>query len=422
MGLRKAHEGRCRMKKEAIPRFFFVYTGYLYLVISLILLILNVVTKKLFFTQLVYNTMIFGFIMMLIFGMSYNLIPIFSRRLTFHSNKMIIIHLILANLALAFMVASYLFQDIFTLLHLTFSLLWLIGAILYVANIMLTVRKPPHDYKTPVKENTIKLDKIASKFTTSAGLYVVLGAFLLLLQDVIIPFPVIVHWHTTGVVMLMIIGVGYHVFPRITKVQVPYKTAYVGILGIFAPLLLALSRMNPRGLQFLFLAGAFLEYVAVLNFAVSLIYMVFKSPKKRLVMAYYLASAFAMIIGLSLGFSFGFFPDWIVTLFQVHAFINLFGIVTFLIFGVSFQMIFFYPTLPNAFKKFAQVFIFVTFLTGMVMSIGAYLANDFMVLSWGLALMLLASIVGAIGITISPVLIKLKLIRLENEAKRALDL
>ncbi len=407
------------MKKEAIPRFFFVYAGYLYLVLSLGFLTMNALFQQLFFTRLVYHTMIFGFIAMLIFGMSYNLIPIFSRRVKWYSNKMIIAHLLVANLALIVMMMRYLLPPTpsTAILHVIFAILWLIGVLLYNANIILTVRMPAHSYKTKVRVNTIKLDKIASRFTIFSGIYVTIGALTLALEDIFIPFPVVVHWHTTGFIMLMIIGTGYHVFPRITRVQIPYKVAFLSLPGIIAPLLLTLSQMNPWSSQLLFLIGALLEYMAVLSFACALTYMVVKAPKKRFVMAYYFMSAMSMIIGLGIGVSFGLYPDLVTELLQVHAFINLFGIVTFLIFGVSFQMIFFYPTLPNTVKKFAQVFIFLAFLLGMILSIGSYLTNNYLTLAGGLLLMLIASIIGAVGLTLSPILIKLKLIRLEKEAE-----
>ncbi len=94
------------MRKQALPRFLFVYTGYLYLVFTLLLLIHRTLNERIFFTTLEYKLMIFGFIGLLIFGMSYNLIPIFSRRISFYSNKLITIHLFLANVSILFLILS----------------------------------------------------------------------------------------------------------------------------------------------------------------------------------------------------------------------------------------------------------------------------------------------------------------------------
>lgn len=194
---------------------------------------------------------IFGFIFMVIFGVNYHYIPIFSNR-SMYSEKWANYHLYmmiagvigmaigLAVLSRAGIVISAFFEAA--------------GAYLFMFNIIKTFTQKPQIDKEPLKdERYIESDKIAVKFTRVSTPYLLLGTtltiFISLMPDGYIRFrPVIYHTYFLGWIAMMVFGVGYHILPRFAdnKVQSLFlmrlnlKLANIGIAGFIFSWLLSL--------------------------------------------------------------------------------------------------------------------------------------------------------------------------------------
>lgn len=194
---------------------------------------------------------IFGFIFMVIFGVNYHYIPIFSNR-PMYSEKWAGYHLYmmsagvvgmaigLAVLSRPWIVISAIFEAA--------------GAYLFMFNIIKTFTQKPQIDKEPLKdERYIESDKIAVKFTRVSTPYLLLGTtltiFISLMPDGYIRFrPVIYHTYFLGWIAMMVFGVGYHILPRFADnkvhslflMRLNLKLANIGIAGFIFSWLLSL--------------------------------------------------------------------------------------------------------------------------------------------------------------------------------------
>jgi hypothetical protein len=194
---------------------------------------------------------IFGFIFMVIFGVNYHYIPIFSNR-SMYSEKWANYHLYmmiagvigmaigLSVLNRAVVVISAIFQAA--------------GAYLFMFNIIKTFTQKPQIDKEPLKdERYIESDKIAIKFTRLSTPYLILGTtltiFISLMPDGYIRFrPVIYHTYFLGWISMMVFGVGYHILPRFADnkvhslflMRLNLKLANIGVAGFVFSWLLSL--------------------------------------------------------------------------------------------------------------------------------------------------------------------------------------
>jgi heme/copper-type cytochrome/quinol oxidase subunit 1 len=194
---------------------------------------------------------IFGFIFMVIFGVNYHYIPIFSNR-PMYSEKWANYHLYmmsagvigmaigLAVLSRPWIVISAIFEAV--------------GAYLFMFNIIKTFTQKPEIDKEPLKnERYIESDKIAVKFTRASTPYLLLGTtltiFISLMPDGYVRYrPVIYHAYFLGWIAMMVFGVGYHILPRfadnnvysIFLMRLNLKLANIGVAGFVFSWLLCL--------------------------------------------------------------------------------------------------------------------------------------------------------------------------------------
>ncbi len=194
---------------------------------------------------------IFGFIFMVIFGVNYHYIPIFSNR-PMYSEKWANYHLWLTIVGVIGMAIGLALLNRAGIV--LFAILEAAGAYLFMFNIIKTFTQKSQIDKKPLKDKRyIESDKIAVKFTRASTPYLILGAtltiFLSLLPDGYIRFrPVIYHTYFLGWIAMMVFGVGYHILPRFADnkvyslflMRLNLKLANIGIAGFVFSWLLSL--------------------------------------------------------------------------------------------------------------------------------------------------------------------------------------
>jgi cbb3-type cytochrome oxidase subunit 1 len=237
----------------------FILTGFLYLLIGVTLgtlLTINSMREILvssapgiFLAHSHIN--IFGFIFMVIFGVNYHYIPIFSNR-SMYSEKWANYHLYMMILGVIGMAIGL---AILNRAGIVISAIFeAAGAYLFMFNIVKTFTQKPQINKEPLKdERYIESDKIAVKFTRVSTPYLILGTtltiFISLMPDGYIKFrPVIYHSYFLGWIAMMVFGVGYHILPRFADnkvyslflMRLNLKLANIGIAGFIFSWLLSL--------------------------------------------------------------------------------------------------------------------------------------------------------------------------------------
>ncbi len=185
---------------------------------------------------------IFGFIFMVIFGVNYHYIPIFSNR-SMYSEKWANYHL---YMTIAGVIGMAIGLAVLSRVGIIISAIFeAAGAYLFMFNIIKTFTQKPQIDKEPLKDERYnESDKIAVKFTRLSTPYLILGTtltiFISLMPDGYIRFrPVIYHAYFLGWIAMMIFGVGYHILPRFADnkvhslflMRLNLKLANIGIAG-----------------------------------------------------------------------------------------------------------------------------------------------------------------------------------------------
>ncbi|MBI5182550.1 MAG: hypothetical protein HZA06_06545 [Nitrospirae bacterium] len=194
---------------------------------------------------------IFGFIFMVIFGVNYHYIPIFSNR-PMYSEKWANYHLYLMIIGI---IGVAIGLALLTRVGIAlFAVFEAVGAYLFMFNIIKTfTQKPQIDKESLKDERYIESDKIAVKFTRVSTPYLILGTtftvFISLMPDGYVRFrPVIYHIYFLGWIAMMVFGVGYHILPRFADnkvhslflMRVNLKLSSIGIAGFIFSWLFAI--------------------------------------------------------------------------------------------------------------------------------------------------------------------------------------
>ncbi len=237
----------------------FILTGFLYLLIGVTLgtlLTINSMREILvssapgiFLAHSHIN--IFGFIFMVIFGVNYHYIPIFSNR-PMYSGKWADYHFYMTVIGVIGMAIGL------AVLNRTGIVISAIfeaaGAYLFMFNIIKTFTQKPQIDKEPLKdERYIESDKVAVRFTRLSTPYLLLGmtltVFISLMSGGYVKYrPVIYHTYFLGWIAMMVFGVGYHILPRFADnkvhslflMRLNLKLANIGIAGFIFSWLLSL--------------------------------------------------------------------------------------------------------------------------------------------------------------------------------------
>ncbi len=273
----------------------------------------------------------FGFVGLMIFGMNYHFIPVFSGR-RLGVPPLAAVQIVVANHAILTILLSSV-PGLQELEVLGFAL-WLASSILFLAVLVMTFRGPvvrPRNSQTAAK-----LGRLATLLTMATPAYLLASSVLLLWASVTasppLPFAAGVHLYTFGFVTLMIYGVGLHLFPRFQKAEPsPVLAGALVVTAIPTPAGIAAFMFgHPVG----FAAFAVLGAISGIAFLLVLLDIRARSPRPRRFYRLNLAAASVLVIGVGLGTLFTFVPG-LRYLAPLHARINLLGFAGLMIMGVA---------------------------------------------------------------------------------------
>ena len=205
----------------------FIISCLVYLILTAILGIIFLVSRSSSYGLVVaiVHSFLIGFITMIIFGVNYHIIPIFSGR-DFYSPGLAYLHLVMADLGITGLVLPLIFSgypsDIPVIVKLS-SVLFAVSILVFIYNMLRTFISPPRTTPiyNPFGPGDKDADKMAIRFTSISIVYLLIGCplgVMFLFLPHYIPYlrPVHAHINLIGFVSIMIFGVSYHMFPRFT--------------------------------------------------------------------------------------------------------------------------------------------------------------------------------------------------------------
>jgi len=205
----------------------FIISCLVYLILTAILGIIFLVSGSSSYGLVVaiVHSFLLGFITMIIFGVNYHIIPIFSGK-DFYSPGLAYLHLVMANLGITGLVLPLIFSgypsDIPVIVKLS-SVLFAVSILVFIYNMLRTFMSPPRTTPiyNPFGQGDKDADKMAIRFTGISIVYLLIGCplgVMFLFLPHYIPYlrPVHAHINLIGFVSIMIFGVSYHMFPRFT--------------------------------------------------------------------------------------------------------------------------------------------------------------------------------------------------------------
>ncbi|WP_255196567.1 hypothetical protein [Halorarius litoreus] len=231
---------------------------------------------------------------------------------------------------------------------------WALGAVGVAATLVWTVRDNLTGGDTGTSETNADrrfLDRTANAVVPVALAYLLAGAYATAAGHT--PLPPLVdgypprasHLLAAGVGVLLVLGVGFRLFPRFLAARPPNGLPQVALLaGAVGPALLALG--VPTGP--LLVAGSIVETVAVVGFATTFLVLFARSERRRVGFYGVATGAVAGLVGVGLGLQFA-FVGLDAALVTAHLRVNLLGFLGLTVMGAAYQ---FYPpavgTFPGA--------------------------------------------------------------------------
>lgn len=201
------------------------------------------------------HSFLLGFFTMMIFGVTYHIIPMFAGK-RFYSPPLAYIHLTLSNIGVSgivsfLLISPYYPSEIHPLARVA-AVLEVVSLLIFVYNMLLTFIKgtPGTGTPNPFGPTDKETDLVATKYTSASIVYFfigcILGAFMFLRPtNIYSTMPAHAHINLIGFVSMMIFGVSYHMFPRfagrplhsvpIARVQfILLNIGLIGMVFIFA--------------------------------------------------------------------------------------------------------------------------------------------------------------------------------------------
>ncbi|MEF8841773.1 MAG: hypothetical protein V5A62_09140 [Haloarculaceae archaeon] len=303
---------------------------------------------------------LYGFVLHALFGKAYSLVPsYFDRRLAVPRAPAL--HLPLSLVGVAGLALAPL-REVPALVGTAGAVGWALGVAVFLAALGWTLRDNLSGTETGTggaNAGRRPVDRFANAFVPVVLAYLAFGSYETLalgtgLPAVLGPYPPRAsHLLGAGTAALLVFAVGFRLLPRFLVAHPP-RALVVAVLpsGAVAPLLLAVS-LAERGT--LFRAGAALEAVAVVGFALVFLVLFARSDRRRVgfygVFAGVLAGTLAVVAGLALAAG-----PLDGALVAAHLRLNLLGFLGLTVVGVSYQ---FYPpavgTFPGAGDRTALV-------------------------------------------------------------------
>ena len=365
---------------------------------------------------------IMGFIGLMIMGMAQHFVPLFAAR-DLYSERLGVLQVALAIAG----VVSDLLSSVLPILEVLGKALWFLGSVLFVGLILATLRQEPKFARPQGRRPELHaVDRWAIPLTAAAIFYLLAAsAGFLLASPRGAPLSgwaaenwfSFLHLYTLGFIALMIFGVGFHLFPRFLD-AVPRLAGVkaVTVLALVGPAGVALTMPllgDGAPMESLFAFFASFEAVAAVLYALLVVDLWLRSPKRRPAARFTVVGVVWLIAGVSLAVWFGIGPAMGVSLVTVlawtpiHGWINLLGFAGFEIFGVTHEIL--PPFTPKGLKAVRRAALadFLLATAGLVLVIAGYDAylrgSGFAGPLWvlGLVLLLAMVLVYAIGTVVT---------------------
>lgn len=284
----------------------------------------------------------FGVIGLMIFGMNYHFVPLFSGRRLW-SPTLALASIVLADAAVAGLLLSRAAN--IARLSSAFLTLWLLVCILFVGNVFLTLSGSRTVPRQASADDFRRSDRLSTPMLLGSTIYLILAGTGFVLTSLTetghsiglaLTFPSALHLYTLGFVSLMIFGVASHLFPRFLKRRPPeWSLVALNTLALIGPMGVALT-IGLGGPWFTFFAGV--EGGAALLFALMLWWLYLGSEKRRPAFVFALVSVSALSAGVILGVLFSIYPT-ARALVDLHARLNLLAFAGFMILSVTHEII-----------------------------------------------------------------------------------
>lgn len=291
---------------------------------------------------------VFGFVLHMIFGKGYSLIPTYFNR-ELKATWVPPVHLcctVPGTIGLA--LATSLPPGVIALAAAS----WTAGVGLFLGAILWTIRGNVTGAETATSEANAHrrpVDRLANAFVPVALAYLALGSFGTLAVYTPLPglfdgyFPRISHLLGAGTGAMLVFAIGFRLLPRFLAATPP--RALVGVVlttGAAGPIILA----STLAAGWAFRIGAILEGIAVLGFAFGYVALFRRSERSRVgfygVLLGALSGSVAILLGLWFAFNGG-TPG----LIRAHFRLNVLGFLGLTIVGIAYQ---FYPPAIGSFR------------------------------------------------------------------------
>jgi hypothetical protein len=293
---------------------------------------------------------IFGFVLHMIFGKAYSLIPTYFNRQLTHSMAP---------------GGQFLFTVIGTgclvctsldvgpsWLGTLGALLWLVGVGVFLGTLFWTIRTNLSGRETATGEANAdrrSVDRLANGFVPVALLYLAAGSYETAAIYAGLPtlfdgyFPRVSHLLAAGTAAMLIFALGFRLLPRFL-VASPSNALVTVVLpaGALGPALLASGLGDGRW----FLLGALIQALAVVGYALAYGILFVRSDRRRVGFYSVLAGAGSGVLGVTLGLLFA-FGHSTSSLVLAHFRLNVLGFLGLTIIGVAYQ---FYPPAVGALR------------------------------------------------------------------------
>ncbi len=286
-----------------------------------------------------------GFIGLMIMGMAQQFIPLYSGREMWSGRGA----LLQIAVSVAGVVLLLMDQPLLELVGLA---LWLLGTLLFLLWILMTIRSKKLPVRPQGKHPEFRsMDVLGIPMTSAAVLYLIAASvgFLLASPSDAPLVPLVAdqwfsffHLYTLGFIVLMVFGVGFHLFPRFTDTVPNLRAAKaVTAMALPGPALVALTMpfLGSPSLEFVFGIFAVFEAVAVVLFAVVVLDLWNRSAHRRPASAFNAVAGLWLILGVAFASLFGIAPQLSLEWVPAHGWINLLGFAGFEILGVTHEVL-----------------------------------------------------------------------------------
>ncbi len=285
-----------------------------------------------------------GFIGLMIMGMAQQFIPLYSGR-ELWSGRGALLQISVSVAGVALLLASPVLEPVGLAL-------WLLGTLLFLTWILMTLRSEKLPVRAQGKHAEFHaMDRLGIPMTSAAVLYLIAASvgFLLASPEAspLVPFArdhwfSFFHLYTLGFILLMVFGVGFHLFPRFTDTVPNLKVARV-ITGMAlpGPALVALTMpfLDSPSVEAVFGVFAVFEAIAAVLFAVLALDLWNRSEHRRPASAFNATAGLWLILGVTFASLFGIAPQLTLEWAPAHGWINLLGFAGFEIFGVTHEVL-----------------------------------------------------------------------------------